>query len=117
MQANVPSSATVPSLVAILAQVPDPRHVPGRRHAWTALLLFVVVALLCGANSQGACARWGQHVRRSYLQRLGFPGRGPSQPTLHRVLRDLDVVHLETQLSACLQLVRSTWTHQASTYL
>jgi hypothetical protein len=47
-----------PSLISVLAQISDPRHARGRRHPWSALLLRVVVALLCGANTQHAVARW-----------------------------------------------------------
>jgi hypothetical protein len=44
----------VPSLVTVLAQVPDPRMARGQRHPWTALLLLIVVGLLSGANTQQA---------------------------------------------------------------
>ena len=44
----------VPTLAAVLAQVPDPRVARGQRHPWTALLPLIVVALLSGANTQQA---------------------------------------------------------------
>ena len=47
-------SERVPSLSAILAQIPDPRKARGLQYPWMALLLLVVVGLLCGANSQRA---------------------------------------------------------------
>jgi hypothetical protein len=67
---------TVPSLWAVLAQVPDPRARRGRRHPWTALLVLSVAALLSGADSQRALARWGRHAGWARLRRLGFVRRG-----------------------------------------
>jgi predicted transposase YbfD/YdcC len=108
----------IPSLLAVLAQVPDPRAARGCRHPWSALLLLLVVGLLSGLNSQRAIARWGQDTRRLHLQRLGFTRRrGPSQPTLHRVLAQLDVRLLETVLGAWLTQVRAAWRHSGARWL
>lgn len=102
--------ARVLPLTAILAQIPDPRAARGRRHPWTALLLLVVVGLLCGANSQRGLARWAEYAGGARLRHLGFARRRrPSQPTLHRLLRDVDVHQLEAILGIWLQRVRSTW--------
>jgi predicted transposase YbfD/YdcC len=115
MDASVPS---VPSLASVLAQVPDPRHLRGRRHPWTALLLLIVVALLCGANTTAAIARWAHDHRWPVLQRLGFTRRGgPSQPTLHRLLRQVEVGTLEALLGRWLQQVWGTWQRSAATWL
>lgn len=103
-------SERITPLAAILAQVPDPRKCRGRQYPWLALLLLVVVGLLCGANSQRALARWGHNTGRARLRRLGLPGtRSPSQPTLHRLLRDVDIDQLEALLGTWLQQVRSAW--------
>ena len=100
----------VPPLMSVLVQVPDPRARRGRRYAWTALLVLIVVALLCGANTQRACARWGQHATRSSLRRLGFMrGGGPSLATVHRVLHQVSVVELENILGRWFLQVRATW--------
>jgi predicted transposase YbfD/YdcC len=97
-------------LAAILAQVPDPRKSRGRQYPWLPLLLLVVVGLLCGANSQRALARWGHNASRARLRRLGFMGpHSPSQPTLHRLLRDIDVHQVEALLGSWLQQVRASW--------
>jgi predicted transposase YbfD/YdcC len=108
----------IPSLLSVLAEVPDPRAARGGRHPWSALLLCLVVGLLSGLNSQRAIARWGQDTPQWYLQRLGFtPRRGPSQSTLHRVLIHLDVRLLETVLGAWLFQVRATWRQSAARWL
>lgn len=100
----------VPTLMSALVQVPDPRARRGRRYAWSALLVLIVVALLCGANTQRACARWGQHASRSSLRRLGFTRRGgPSLATVHRVLHQVSVGELETILGQWFIEVRANW--------
>jgi DDE family transposase len=100
----------VPTLMSALVQVPDPRALRGRRYAWTALLILIVVALLCGANTQRACARWGQHATRTSLRRLGFSrGDGPSLATVHRVLHQVSVVDLERVLGQWFLQVRAAW--------
>lgn len=100
-----PVVPSVPSLARVLAQIPDPRHARGRRHPWSALLLLIVVGLLAGANTQHSLARWATNHRR-HLRRLGFTRwSGPSQPTLHRLLTQVDVPALERLLGAWLQQV------------
>lgn len=107
----------VPSLASALAQIPDPRAPRGRRHPWRALLLLIVVGLLCGANTPQSLARWATNHRR-YRRRLGFTRRdGPSQPTLHRLLRDVDVPALERVLGGWLQQVWAAWQQGATTWL
>ena len=98
----------VPSLRAIVAQLPDPRARRGQRHLWTALVLLVIVGLLCGANTQQALARWGHTTGWARLRRLGLVRRGgSSQPTVHRLSRDVDVEQLEAVLGGWLQQVRT----------
>jgi predicted transposase YbfD/YdcC len=98
----------VPSLVSILGQIPDPRKRRGRRHPWPALLGLTLAALLSGANSQRAIARWGRHVDRRHLRALGFPRqRGPSLATLHRLLRQVPIADLEGGLGPWVAQVRA----------
>jgi hypothetical protein len=108
----------VPTLAAMLAQIPDPRAARGRRHPWAALLLLIVVGLLSGANSQRALARWGRDTGLARRRRLGFThARSPSQPTLHRVLSRIDVSALETIAGQWLQQVRAAWRRSAARWL
>ena len=108
----------VPSLVSVLGQLPDPRQRRGRRYPWTALLLLTLVALLSGANSQRAMARWGALVGERYRQALGFPGRRrPSLTTLHRVFRQVPVTDLETSLGQWVTAVRAAARHAGRRWL
>jgi predicted transposase YbfD/YdcC len=76
------------------------------------LLVLSVVALLCGANTQHACARWGQYTGWAPLRRLGFTRRGgPSGPTVHRVLQQVPVADLERGLAEWIAQVRAAWPH------
>jgi predicted transposase YbfD/YdcC len=54
------------------------------------ILLLACVATRCGYRSQAAMAAWGREHGRGWLRRLGFAhGRGPSQPTRHRVFKGI----------------------------
>jgi hypothetical protein len=76
------------------------------------LLVLIVVALLCGANTQQAIARWGQHAGWVRLQRLGFTRRGgPSGTTVHRVVHQVSVADLESRLGQWFAQVRAAWPH------
>lgn len=73
-------------------------------------MLLIVVALLCGANTQRALARWGQHTGWAHLRRLGFTRRGgPSLATVHRLLHQVVAADLETRLGQWFAQVRAAW--------
>lgn len=90
----------VPPLAAVLATVPDFRAARGKRHPLCALLLLACVAMLCGARGESAIAEWAANYP-DWRRRLGFThATGPSQSTIQRLFRGLEVETLETCLSA-----------------
>jgi hypothetical protein len=104
MSAAALAGMPIPSLLAALGAVPDPRQRRGRRYDQASLLTLAVCAMLCGARSLYAIAQWG-HEREggALVSALGFEcGRSPSVATLFRTFRDLDVVAFERELAAWL---------------
>ena len=89
---SAPTTVPVPSLLAALATVPDPRRRRGRRYPVAAVLTFAVCAMVCGARSLYAIAQWGQEQGSAEVRAaLGIPrARTPSVATLFRLFRDLD---------------------------
>src|SRR5690348_4462980 len=92
--------AQVPSLVEILADIPDFRKARGVRYPLSALLTLSCVAMMCGYTSQSAIAEWGHNYGKAWLKRLGISrAQAPSQSTLHRVFAGVDVTLLEARLA------------------
>jgi predicted transposase YbfD/YdcC len=79
-------------------------------------LLLVVVGLLTGANTGLALARCGHNLPGRLLRRLGLR-RPPSQPTLHRLLKALDVEQFEALVREWLAQLRRDWSEATATWL
>ncbi len=60
------------SLLAHLAQIPDPRSRHGRRFPLIALLAAACAAILCGQVSYTALAQWARNQPPELLHALGF---------------------------------------------
>lgn len=88
------------SLKEALAEIPDFRQAQGRRYELLSILLLACVAILCGARSESAIAEWGRNYGPKWLRRLGIKRKtAPSQPTIHRVFKLLDVAAVERAIS------------------
>jgi hypothetical protein len=99
----IPAGA-VPSLLAALAAVPDPRKRRGRRYSAAATLTFAVWGMVCGARSLYAIAQWGREQDAAGVREaLGIAReRTPSVATLFRLFRDLDRDAFERALAGWL---------------
>ena len=111
-------------LLEYLAQVTDHRKPKGRRHDLAAILVVVVVARLCGANSVYAAAQFAQSMPQEALRRCGIRystrlGRHvpPSHKTIKRTIRKIDAAAADEQMCAWLRAEaaagRLNWRHIA----
>ena len=87
------------SLMAFLAEVPDPRAAPGKRHALVALLTHACCAMLCGARGYAAIAQWGRDQPIELMHKLGYRRRPASYGTFQSLLSRLDAKALERALA------------------
>ncbi|HSO55253.1 MAG TPA: transposase family protein [Actinomycetes bacterium] len=79
------------SLLGYLAQIADPRHRRGRRHALSAVLAVAVAAVLAGASSLAAIGEWASDAPCQVLAALGVrrhpltgAWRPPGEATVRR---------------------------------
>jgi hypothetical protein len=86
------------SLLACLADVPDPRWAAGKRHPLTAMLAQACCAILCGARGLSAIAQWGRDQPIEWMHQLGYRRRPPSYGAFQALFQRLDVTALETAL-------------------
>src|SRR5947208_5727879 len=84
-------------LRVFLADLPDPRGRQGQRYGYVALVTIAAAAMLGGANSVAAIARWARDAPPQVLLALGVTAhartgrlRPPSLKTFRRLLKDLD---------------------------
>ena len=78
-----------------LTAVPDPRQARGRRHSLQLVLLLAGGAVLAGARSYAAIARWA----RSAEQAVAVVGSTPHAATFGRVLAAVDPAALQRVLT------------------
>jgi predicted transposase YbfD/YdcC len=84
------------TLIDSLQHVPDPRQARGKQFEWLFLLGTITAALLCEQRSPRAIAQWASSHAAALLAAFRpRSGRVPSEATLLRTLRHLDVDALE----------------------
>src|SRR4051794_5562406 len=89
-----------PSLLEVLAEVPDPRDPRGVRHPLPAILSLAVLAMLTGAKSYTAIAQFGRDKGPALAFALGFRrGKTPAKSSLSQLFRALDIAAFEAALS------------------
>ncbi|WP_157817397.1 transposase family protein [Candidatus Thiodictyon syntrophicum] len=95
----------LPALLAALGQIPEPRNPKKCRHRLTVLLLYGLLMFVFQFASRRAVNRELTHPQFEANLRLLFPELEtlPHADTLFRLLRDIDVTHLE---QAHIDLVR-----------
>jgi len=90
-----------PSLVELLAPIPDPRKPRGRVHPLTAVLSLAVVATLAGMKSLEAIAQFGRDHGAGLAHALGLRRqKTPAKSTLSEVFRAIDRDAFEAALRA-----------------
>ncbi len=87
------------SLTAFLAEVPDPRGGPGKRHSLAAMLTHACSAMLCGCRGYAAIAQWGRDQPIEFMHRIGYHRTPASDGAFQSLLSRLDAAALETALA------------------
>ncbi len=86
------------SLLAVLAEIPDPRGRQGRRHSLAAMLAATVCAILCGARGYTGIADCIGHQEVPVWHRLGFRRKPPTRNAFRNLLMALCPRQLEAAL-------------------
>jgi len=97
------------SLFDRLESLEDPRARRGMRHHQRSLLATIVCAVVSGAQGSTAISEWVERLSIPMLRRLrcrrGADGsyERPSEPTIRRMLKAIDIEELELKLGDWLQ--------------
>jgi predicted transposase YbfD/YdcC len=89
------------NVMALVADLPDPRHARGKQLEWAFIWGVILAAILSHYRTPAAIAQWAHHQATSLLAAFR-PARGrvPSESTIRRALQRVDVAALERQLAA-----------------
>jgi DDE_Tnp_1-associated len=94
------SNLARPTFLALLEQVPDPRHRRGVRHRLAVILTVGLAAVIAGARSFAAIGEWAADVDPGVLGELGADGRRPSKATIRRAFTAVDGDRLDGLIGA-----------------
>lgn len=87
------------SLLAALAEVPDPRDRSGRRHPLVAMLAHACCAMLCGCRGYAAIVQWGRDQPIELIHALGYGRRPPAYGTFQGLFARLDAEAFEAAVA------------------
>lgn len=87
------------SLLAFLADVPDPRKRSGSRHPLVAMLAHACCAMLCGCRGYAAIVQWGRDQPIELMHRLGYRRRPPAYGTFQGLFTRLDADAFEAAVA------------------
>lgn len=97
-----PEPSQLTCLADVLGRIPDPRRVRGRRYRLGSLLALCMVAVLGGATSLAAIARFAADTDSDLREQLGLTASTPNASTLGRLLARLDGDALDDAVGAWL---------------
>ena len=113
MQYKIPFSyEQLDELRQIIVGLPDFRTASGKRHDLATIISITICATLCGARSYIAISEWAARCSQSMLRR--FRARHdrdtkkfipPSEPTIRRVLQNIDGQNVDDALTGWLEHV------------
>lgn len=93
-------AGAAPQLLAMLATIPDPRTLAGRRFSLSALLAAVVCGVLTGARGYLGISEWLRDQPVAVWHWLGFNRKPPCANCFRKLLLKLDPAALEHVLTA-----------------
>jgi predicted transposase YbfD/YdcC len=92
------------TLTDVFKDIPDPRHARGKRYSWVCLLTLMGSALASGQKTPHAIAYWiALHATELKDSLPHCPATLPSESTIRRTLRMVDIQILEERLACFAQ--------------
>ncbi len=102
------SLSSLPSLMAAMSSITDPRHRRGVRHPFSSILALTLLGLLARINNLAGLQRWAARHWHLLRKPLGFTRhRPPHATTLSRTLARFSLEEFQAGFSPWLQAVVS----------
>jgi hypothetical protein len=102
----MPAFSYVPSLLAALSEVADPRQPRGVRHPFSGILALALLGMICRIHEFAALRRWAASHWRLLQRPLGFKrGRPPHPTTLSRTVAKFSLEQFQAAFSHWLQAI------------
>lgn len=102
----MPALSVLPSLMACLSQLSDPRQPRGVRHPFSGILGLMLLGLVCRVTDFASLQRWAAGHWHLIRQPLGFTRhRPPHATTLSRTLARFSLEELQQAFSQWLHMI------------